>query len=126
MASAAAEDGAPFTASGGDGRQHFVPVGPGDHGSHFGGGVGRVSDAHAGDLGYHGVPEPLVDRVLDQDARPAQADLPLVGKGCANGGVQGFVEIGIVEDHGGVLASELEGQLLEFRGGGSGDGGAGG
>ena len=38
----------------------------------------------------------------------------MVGKCCADGRVEGLVEVGVVEDHRRVLSAEFEGELFEF------------
>ena len=97
----------------------LVPVGPGDHGTHAGGGVHGVPDAKFGDFGHHGVPEAVIEVLLDQNARAAKADLTLIGIGSPDGCREGGIEIGITEDDRGVLTPKLQRELLEFRGRGS-------
>ncbi len=70
--------------------------------------------------------EAVVDRPLDQHARAAEADLALVGEGGPGGAVERPVEVGVGEDHRGVLAAQLQAELLEQRGARGGHGPAGG
>ena len=65
--------------------------------------------------GDEALDELVVDRSLDEDPRAAQADLALVGEGGAKRAGHRLVEIGVGEDDGGVLAAQLERELLEQR-----------
>jgi hypothetical protein len=56
------------------------------------------------------------DGGLHEDARATEAHLALVGEGRPRCALDRGVEIGVLEDQGGVLAAELEAQLLEARG----------
>src|SRR4029453_5012409 len=60
----------------------------------------------------------IVDRLLDVDARPGSAHLPLVVVDSARRRARGALHIGIGEDDVGRLTSELESQLLQIAGGG--------
>ena len=65
------------------------------------------------------VDERVVDRLLDQQPGAGGADLPRVQEDRGERVVEGDVEVGVGEDDVGVLAAELEGDLLHGgRGGG--------
>ncbi len=61
-----------------------------------------------------------MDRVLDEEPRPRQADLPRVVV-LVHGLLHGRVEVGVREDQEGCLAAELEGDRREVRAGRGGD-----
>src|SRR5205085_2866464 len=55
--------------------------------------------------------ERVVDRLLDEDPRAAEADLALVPETRAERRRNRLIEIGVGEDHGWILAAQLERQL---------------
>src|SRR3954469_17830652 len=57
----------------------------------------------------------MVRRPLDEDARAAEADLPLVRESAAYAGGDRLFHVGIGENERRVLAAQLERELLEHR-----------
>src|SRR5262249_26772453 len=85
-------------------------------------GVVRIADAKLPDLVEIALLEALVDRSLHEQARAAETDLALVRKARAHDRVEvRFAEIEIGEHDRGILAAELERELLELRRGRGGD-----
>ncbi|CAM5246799.1 hypothetical protein SVIOM74S_05571 [Streptomyces violarus] len=73
-----------------------------------------------------GLDEPVVQRVLDQQARTGRADLPGMQEGGVQRVVHGGVEVGVREDDVGVLAAEFERDVARALGGAGHDGPPGG
>ena len=115
VATTTTEDAATLSSGRINGGEDLVAVCAGDHRPHAGGRVHRVTDAELGNLGDHGVPEAVVNRVLHQDAGTAKADLPLIRVRGTDGRGDRLLKIAIVEHDGGVLSPEFEGELLELR-----------
>jgi hypothetical protein len=91
----------------------------------------RVTDLEGLDVGLELLHELVVDGSLDVDAGTGAAALAVVEEEAKGGPANGVVEVGVVKDNVGRLATELEGDLLEVGAGGSledgpaGEGGAG-
>ena len=71
----------------------------------------RIGSARGDQL----VDELVVDRLLDQQPGAGRADLAGVQEHRGQGEVEGRLEVGVGEDDVGVLAAELEGDLLHGR-----------
>ena len=81
--------------------------------------VVRAAEADRAGAFDQPVDELVVDALLDQQPRAGRADLAGVQEHGRQGEVQGDLEVGVGEDDVGVLAAELERDLLD-RGGGRG------
>src|SRR5262249_27499635 len=113
---AAAEDPAAFFAREREVAPNLRMVRLGDERALFGGRVERVADAkrlRALDQFYA---EAVVDGVLHEDARAAQANFALVGERRADGRRDRLLEVCVVENEYRVLAAKLKRELLEQRG----------
>ena len=100
-----------------EGRDLAALVG-GDERAEVGRGVGGRAKGELRGGGGKGGGEALVEavgRLLDEDARGAEADLARVEEGRAHGTLDGEVEVAVGEDEQRVLAAELEGELREAR-----------
>mmetsp|Transcript_20157 Transcript_20157/g.71282 ORF Transcript_20157/g.71282 Transcript_20157/m.71282 type:complete len:406 (+) Transcript_20157:430-1647(+) len=118
---AAALDRAALLARQGDVRAHLLEVHRGGERAQPRRLVHRVAALHLLDGRHEGSHVPLEQRPLHEDARARQAHLALVEEGGAHRAGDGLLEVAVREDDGGVLAAELERQLLEHGRGGARD-----
>ena len=77
--------------------------------------VERMTDPDALGLLRHERGEPIIDALLDEEARRRGTALAVQRVDHENGGVGGAVEIGVGEDDHRVLAAELEMHALQRR-----------
>src|SRR5258708_23333679 len=70
--------------------------------------VERITDAELSCRGREALYERVVDRPLDEDARAAEADLPLVPEARADGRSHGLIEVGVGEDQVRILPPKLQ------------------
>ena len=101
--------------AGGDVRRDLVAVPGADEGAGLGLLVERPAEPDQLRPLDEGVDERVVDRLLDDQARAGGADLAGVQEDRGEGVVEGDVDVGVREDDVGVLAAELEGDLLHRR-----------
>ena len=113
---ATAEHGA-LGQAGRDVRRHLLAMCGADQGSGLGLLVERTAEADVDRPLDEGVHEPVVERLLDQQARAGGADLAGVQEDRGERVVEGHVDVGVGEDDVGVLAAELEGHPLHGGGG---------
>lgn len=85
----------------------------GDLGALVGGLVERITDLGGSRELLEAGKELVVDALLDVDTRTSAAALTVVEEDTLVGPLDGLVEVGIVKDDVGRLATELEGDLLE-------------
>ena len=116
QARATAQDLSPLFPGELDVSENLVHVVFRNHRAKLRGRIQGVPCLHPGGFGHQRVAKLLVDGPLDQDARTTQANLSLVRKGTADGGAQSFLEVGVGEHNGRVLATQFQAHLLEFRG----------
>ena len=103
--------------AGGDVRRHLLAVRRADEWPGLGlGVVGAAEPDRRGPL-HQPVHELVVDALLDQQARACRADLAGVQEHRREREVESDLEVGVGEDDVGVLAAQLEGDLLDGGGG---------
>ena len=103
--------------AGGDVRRHLLAVRRADERAGLGLGVVRAAEADRGGPLDQPVDEVVVDGLLDQQAGAGRADLAGVQEHRREREVEGDLAVGVGEDDVGVLAAQLEGDLLDGRGG---------
>ena len=113
---AAAQYGA-LGEAGRDVRLDLLQVLRGDQRSGLGLGVEGAAEPDLPGAADHLVDEAVVQRVLDDQPGAGRADLPRMQEDGREGEVHGRLEVGVGEDHVGVLAAELQRHLLHGRGG---------
>ncbi|MCY1359625.1 hypothetical protein D9M69_462070 [compost metagenome] len=113
---AAGQQGGAFLDADADVAGDLVVVGLGDHRADLGLRVLRVADDQALGAGGELGDELVVHRFLDEDPAACGAALAVQGEDGEQRGVQGAVEVGVVEDQHRRLAAQLHGVLLQAGG----------